>query len=159
MIRATIPEDTADLATIAESTGVFLPGDVQALRDVLDAYHAEAHSYGHECVTYLQDGRPIGFAYFAPVSMTDRTWELWWIAVSKLIQAKGVGATLLAYVEEAIRKEDGRLIVLDTSSLPSYDLTRRFYLKQGYDVIATIKDYYGDGHDKVMFGKRVSGKP
>ena len=46
----------------------------------------------------------IGFAYFAPAAMTDRTWYLYWIAVAKKTQAKGTGAALLHYTEEEIRK-------------------------------------------------------
>jgi GNAT superfamily N-acetyltransferase len=123
---------------------------------VLDDYHAEAEGYGHRCVTYEQEGRPIGFAYFAPSAMTDRTWDLWWIVVSKKIQAKGVGGKLLKHAEDAIRQDGGRLLVLDTSSLPSYDLTRRFYLKHGYDEAAVVKDYYADGHSKVIYSKRLA---
>jgi len=155
MIRATIPEDTPELLTISEGTGVFLPADIVTLREVLDDYHMEAKDYGHRCVTYVQHDRLIGFAYYAPASMTDRTWELWWIVVSKQIQAKGVGGKLLMHAEDAIRQENGRLLILDTSSLPSYDLTRRFYVKHGFEVAAVLKDFYADGHDKVIYGKRL----
>jgi len=88
--------------------------------------------------------------------MTDRTWDLWWIVVSKKIQARGVGGKLLKHVEDAIRQDGGRLLVLDTSSLPSYDLTRRFYLKQGYYEAAVVKDFYADGNSKVIYGKRLA---
>jgi len=35
-------------------------------------------------------------------------------------------------VEDAIRTQSGRVLWLETSSLPAYELTRRFYLKNGY---------------------------
>jgi GNAT superfamily N-acetyltransferase len=155
MIRPTLPADTPELLRMAEGTGVFSEADVVALREVLDAYHAEEEDYDHHCVTCVQEDVPIGFAYFAPASMTDRTWDLWWIVVNKHVQAKGVGGRLLRHVEETIRQEGGRLLVLDTSSLPSYELTRRFYLKHGYDEAAVVKDYYADGHGKVIYSKRL----
>ena len=155
MIRPTIPADTPTLTALAEGTGVFLPMDIQALREVLDDYHAENHREGHRAVTHEDNGRITGFAYYAPASMTDRTWYLWWIAVSKDIQAKGIGRTMLQHVEDAIRAENGRLLLLETSSLPSYELTRKFYLKNGYTVAAILKDYYADGNDMVYFGKRL----
>jgi ribosomal protein S18 acetylase RimI-like enzyme len=156
MIRPTTPEDTPALVALAEGTGVFLPHDIVALKEVLDDYHAFNHAEeGHESVTYLQHGQIIGFAYYAPASMTDRTWYLWWIAVSKDVQARGIGGKLLRHVEEAIRGARGRLLLLETSSLPSYELTRRFYLKHGYEQHAVIADYYGDGHDMVIFRKRL----
>src|SRR5947209_7978580 len=136
MIRPTVPEDTATLLTLSAGTGAFLPLEVEVLREVLDDYHAEAREAGHRCVTYEDGGQIIGFAYYAPASMTDRTWELWWIVVGKQTQARGVGGQLLRHIEDALRQEGGRLLILETSSLPSYDLTRRFYVKNHYTVMA-----------------------
>ena len=59
-------------------------------------------------------------------------------------------------VDEMTVNENGRLLLLETSSLPSYDLTRRFYVKHGYYTAATVKDFYADGHDKVIYGKRLA---
>src|SRR6266566_596091 len=118
MIRPTVPEDTPGLVALAEGTTVFKPLEIQALREVLDDYHAHEKEVGHRCVTYEKDGEIIGFAYYAPAAMTDRTWYLYWIAVSKQIQARGVGQELLRYVEEDIRGANGRILLIETSSLP-----------------------------------------
>ena len=156
MIRPTRPDDTPVLLAASESTQVFSPTDIQALREVLDDYHAVNQAEeGHRSITYEHDGQVIGFAYYAPASMTDRTWYLWWIVVGKQIQARGLGGRLLRAVEDDIRSVQGRLLLLETSSLPSYELTRRFYLKHGFEVAAVLKDYYSDGHNMVIFGKRL----
>jgi ribosomal protein S18 acetylase RimI-like enzyme len=156
MIRATRPDDTPVMIAMSEGTGVFSGLDIGALREVLDEYHAASHAEGHRSVAYEQDGRVIGFAYWAPAAMTDRTWYLWWIVVTKQIQARGIGGKLLRHAEEDIRHSGGRLLLLETSSLPSYELTRRFYLKNHYEVAAVLKDYYADGHDMVVFRKRLA---
>jgi ribosomal protein S18 acetylase RimI-like enzyme len=153
MIRPTVPEDTPTLLQIAEGTGVFKPMEIVALQEVLDDYHGGAQEEEHRSVTYEQDGHVIGFAYYAPASMTDRTWYLYWIAVGKTIQARGVGGALLHHVEEDIRKTGGRLLLIETSSLPHYDLTRRFYLKHGYEQTAQLRDFYADGDDMVVYRK------
>jgi ribosomal protein S18 acetylase RimI-like enzyme len=158
MIRPTTSADTPLLIETARGTGVFRPTELDALQEVLDDYHAYNHGHGHQAITYEQDGRVIGFAYYAPAAMTDRTWYLYWIAVSKQIQARGVGAQMLNHAEEAIRKEKGRILMLETSSLPTYDLTRKFYLKQGYEQAGVLKDYYTDGDDMVVFSKRITPK-
>jgi ribosomal protein S18 acetylase RimI-like enzyme len=154
MIRPTIPADTPILLAIAESTGVFKPMEIEALHEVLDDYHRENHQDGHKCVSYEKDGQVIGFAYYAPTAMTDRTWDLYWIAVSKQTHARGIGSALLKFVEEDIRREGGRQLFIETSSLPHYELTRRFYLKHGYEKACVQPDYYADGDDRVMFRKR-----
>jgi ribosomal protein S18 acetylase RimI-like enzyme len=45
--------------------------------------------------------------------------------------------------------------LIETSSLPHYGLTRKFYLKHGYEQTAILKDYYADGDDMVVFRKRM----
>src|SRR5439155_26143744 len=98
----------------------------------------------------------LGYAYYAPTPMTDRTWQLWWIAVTKQTQAKGIGSKLLKYVEDDIRSKRGRILLIETSSLPHYDPTRKFYLKHGYEQEAIMRDYYADGDNLVVFRKRLS---
>jgi ribosomal protein S18 acetylase RimI-like enzyme len=155
MIRPTRPDDTPVLLELATATGVFKPLEIQALREVLDDYHATNRAAGHVSVTYEQDGDTIGFAYYAPAAMTERTWYLYWIAVRPRLQARGVGTVLLRHAEEDIRRRQGRLFLIETSSLPHYELTRRFYLKHGYEVGAVLRDFYDDGDDMVVFRKRL----
>jgi ribosomal protein S18 acetylase RimI-like enzyme len=156
MIRPTVPSDSPALVALAQATGVFKPIEMEALQEVLDDYHDEMHRHGHRCVTYDQGGQIIGFAYYAPTAMTDRGWHLYWIAVSKQIQARGVGGELLSYVEEDIRRARGRQLLIETSSLPHYDLTRRFYLKHGYEQACVQPDYYADADDMVVFRRRFT---
>jgi GNAT superfamily N-acetyltransferase len=154
VIRPTVPEDTSALVALADETAMFKPAELQALREVLDDYHAANRFLGHCCVTQEEDGRIVAFAYYAPAAMTDRTWYLYWIAVRKDLQARGVGGALLRYVENDIRHlHDGRILLIETSSLPHYEPTRRFYLKHGYEQLAMLRDYYADGDDMVVFRK------
>ena len=110
MIRPTVPEDTPGLVALAEGTTVFKPLEIQALREVLDDYHAHEKEVGHRCVTYEKDGEIVGFAYYAPAAMTDRTWYLYWIAVVKDVQARGTGSRLLRHLEDDIRVVANRSI-------------------------------------------------
>jgi len=157
MIRPTVPGDTPSLLALAEGTGVFKPLEIEALKEVLDDYHAYNHTAGHRSVTAERDGRILGFAYYAPAAMTERTWYLYWIAVRKDEQARGTGGILLQHAETDIRALNGRVLFIETSSLPHYELTRRFYLKHGYDREAVLRDYYAAGDDMVVFRKRVEG--
>lgn len=158
MIRPTIPADTPALLELAEATGVFKPHELVALREVLDDYHDHNQALGHCSVTDETDGAILGFAYYAPASMTDRTWYLYWIAVRKAEQARGLGSALLRHAETEIAAQQGRVLLIETSSLPNYDLTRRFYRKHGYDQEAVLRDFYAEGDDMVVFRKRLSPK-
>jgi ribosomal protein S18 acetylase RimI-like enzyme len=156
MIRPTTPTDTDALVALAEGTRVFKPHELVALREVLADYFATNHADGHVSVTLEQDGRPIGFAYYAPAEMTDRAWTLWWIAVDKTVHAKGLGTRLLRKAETDVAAAGGRVLFVETSGLPNYELTRRFYLKHGYDLEATLRDYYAEGDDMVVFRKKMN---
>ncbi|MFO0841929.1 MAG: GNAT family N-acetyltransferase [Gemmataceae bacterium] len=155
--RPAQPDDTSTLKALTAGTGVFKPHEIDVLQEVLDGYHARAADSQHVAVVAEQGGRVVGYAYYAPDVMTDRTWYLYWIAVDKTLQAKGVGGRLLRHVEDDIRGRGGRLLLLETSSLPHYELTRKFYLKQGFDVAGVIRDFYSDGDSLVVFRKRLAG--
>ena len=155
MIRPTKPEDTPALLTLTEATGVFKPHEVQALDEVLSDYHATNHGLGHVSVTDERHGKIVGYAYYAPAAMTDRTWYLYWIAVDKTTQAKGVGGSLLRHAEDDARRRGARVLFIETSSLPNYELTRKFYVKHKYEVTGQLRDYYADGDDMVVFRKRL----
>ncbi len=155
MIRSATPADTDALVALANGTGVFQPYEIVALREVLDDFHATNKDDGH-VAKVLEDADGLaGFTYFAPVAMTDRTWELWWIAVDQSRQGRGLGKVLLADVEADLRRRGERLLLIDTSSLPHYEPTRSFYFKAGYSRAAQIPDFYRDGDDKVLFWKKL----
>jgi ribosomal protein S18 acetylase RimI-like enzyme len=154
MIRPTEPDDTTALVELARATGVFKASEVTALREVLDDYHARERALGHRAVVLELDDKPAGFTYYAPSDMADRAWYLWWIAVDPGMQAKGLGSVLLRHAEAEIREAGARLVLIETSSLPRYEPTRRFYLRHGYEVYGVLPDFYADGDDMVVFSKR-----
>jgi ribosomal protein S18 acetylase RimI-like enzyme len=156
MIRPTLPADTPALLTLTQRTGVFKPFEIDALKEVLDDYYATNQAEGHVAITWEEDGQVLGFAYYAPASMTDRTWYLYWIAVTRATQARGIGGQLLRHAEADVRGRNGRVFFIETSSLPHYEPTRRFYLKHGYEVAGVLRDYYADGDDMVVFRKRLA---
>jgi ribosomal protein S18 acetylase RimI-like enzyme len=156
MIRPIRLPDTPGLLRLAEETGVFKPLEMQALEEVLQDYHVLAESLGHRAIGYERDARLLGFAYYAPEDMTDRTWNLWWIVVGKAHQSAGIGTELLEQVENDIKEQRGRLLLIETSSLASYEPSRRFYRKHGYGEAAVLADYYADGDDMIVFRKRLA---
>jgi hypothetical protein len=47
------------------------------------------------------------------------------------------------------------LIVIETSTRPQYEPTRGFYLRCGYELAASIADFYAPGDGKAMYVKRL----
>ncbi len=155
MIRPTLPSDTPALIDLSVETNVFKPIEIVALGEVLDDYHAHNHAHGHVSVTFDEAGKILGYAYYAPAAMTDRTWYLYWIAVTPRRQGHGIGGKLLEHAEHDIGHRGGRLLLIETSSLEHYGLTRKFYTKHRYKIAAVVGDFYADGDDMMVFGKRL----
>lgn len=154
VIRPTVPKDTPTLIEIAEGTGIFRPLEIDALDEVMSDYYAGNRALGHKALALEVGGRIVGFTYHAPAAMTDRAWYLYWIAVEKSGQARGLGGRLLRAVEGDIVNAGGRVLFIETSGLPHYEPTRRFYIKHGYEQDAVVHDYYAPGDHMVIFRKQ-----
>lgn len=103
----------------------------------------------------LDDGEPVAVAYFAPERMASGTWNLYLIAVRTDRQGKGYGTLLMEHVERALAREGVRVLIVETSGLPSFERTRAFYDRCGYDREARIREFYQAGEDKIVFRKAL----
>ncbi len=98
---------------------------------------------------------PMAIAYCAPERLTDGTYNLYLIAVHKDFQGSGIGSELLNYVEYLLKSNGERVLLVETSGLPEFELTRKFYEKCNYNREAVIRDFYREGEDKVVFWKKL----
>lgn len=158
ILRSAVPADTPALISLAIATELFLPDEVGPLREMLDDLHAGRSGDDQRVQVWADEPAdpPVGVVYFAPNEMTDRTWDLLWIAVSPNRQGRGIGGELIRFAEAHIRAAGGRLLIVDTSSLPRFEATHAFYGGHGYAEVARIPDYYADGDGKVVFAKRIA---
>jgi ribosomal protein S18 acetylase RimI-like enzyme len=109
---------------------------------------------GHQFIVNDENGIS-GSAYYAPEVFADGVYNLYFIGVTPENQGTGVGGELLEFVENDIRKKGARMLLIETSSKPTFEKTWNFYLKYRYEKEATIRDYYGVGDDKIIFRKKV----
>lgn len=158
MIRPSLPEEVDTFVEIARATGMFSPAEVDSLREVYDDFFDDNCEDGDQCLTLLEDGKITGFTYFGPDNIAVGSWELWWIVVDKSVQGTGRGGQLLREAEKRAFEAQGRLMFIDTSSLPRYEPTRRFYLKHSYEQEAVLREYYAPGDDKVIYRRVLSAK-
>jgi ribosomal protein S18 acetylase RimI-like enzyme len=96
-----------------------------------------------------------GYVLFGPTPLAEGVFDLYWIAVDPKRQGQGFGQLLLRFVETDVRRRDGRMLLIETSSKRSYAPTVRFYQRAGYREISRIKDFYRIEDDKVVFSKSL----
>ena len=101
----------------------------------------------------------IGYACYGATPDTDRTWDLYWIAVDPSAQGSGSGTTLLSEVERRLSGLNARMLVVETSSRSDYAATRAFYTARGYGEAATVRDFYAPADDRIIFTKRFPNAP
>jgi len=96
-----------------------------------------------------------GYVCFGATPLADGVFDLYWIAVDPKQQGQGFGQLLLRFVENEVRRQRGRMLLIETSSKETYAPTIRFYRRSGYDEISRIKDFYRIEDDKVVFCKKL----
>ena len=157
MIRPVTPADSAAVAALAISSGLF-PADASGFLDKMMAdYFAANQAEGHLCVIDAE-AESLGVVYYQPALATDRTWFLTMIAVRADRQGQGRGAALMEHIEQALRTGGQRLLLVETSGLPSFERTRAFYANLGYGQEARVRDYYAAGEDMVLFRKVLNAE-
>jgi len=155
MIITAIAADGPQIREIAARAGVFSQEEVECVSDLLEDYLTVGPTVGGYSFLVEREGdRVFGFACYGPRDLTSGVFDLYWIAVDSNTHRTGVGRKLLSATEEAVRQAGGRMLIAETSGTPHYEPTRKFYLGMGYAAEATIRDFYTEGDDLVIFVKR-----
>ncbi len=158
------PLETSDRNRIHDiliATARFTDDEVRCAMELVDKALNEPKR-GEYIVHVVEDApgngtHPVaGFVCFGATPLTDGVFDLYWIAVDPKRQGQGVGQILLRFVENEVRVQRGRMLLIETSSKESYGPTLRFYLRSGYDEISRIKDFYRVEDDKVVFCKKLA---
>ena len=147
--------DKPALMQILRHTPEFKPYEVVVAEEVIDGYLQDPQGTGYHTLV-ADDGRLAGYICFGETPCTEGTWDIYWVAVAGDMRGKGIGGALTKAAEADIKKARGRLILIETSSLPMYENTRRFYLGQKYELVARIPDFYSPGDDLLIMQKRLS---
>jgi len=156
-IRPLLEKDRAKLLSILIKTRAFTSAEIDVAMELIDIVLKDhiQKDYQIDCVGDDED-LAIGYICYGPTPMTRGTFDLYWIAVDPDFQEQGVGSKLLGFLDERVKVRGGRMILADTSTIPQYEKTQRFYVKNGFQEVARIPDYYHSGNDRITFCKRLN---
>ena len=144
-----MPADKSAISEVAVDSGLFPAEHVGELGGMMDE-QLGAEAEGHHWIVKTSDGgQVLAAAYYAPEALTDGTWNSYFIAVREAAKGTGLGSALLQHVEEASHKSTPspqapgpllcsrprqnrqRVLLIETSGLDGFALTRRFTQKRG----------------------------
>jgi ribosomal protein S18 acetylase RimI-like enzyme len=158
-IRPLFEKDRATLLSMLIKTRAFTSAEIDVAMELIDIVLKDRmqKDYQIDCVVDDRD-LAIGYICHGPTPMTQGTFDLYWIAVDPEFQEQGAGSKLVSFLEEGVKARGGRMILADTSTIPHFEKTKKFYLKNGFHEVARIPDYYHPGSDRITFCRRLNHK-
>ncbi len=158
MIRGIEKRDRPALKTILQAQKHFKPAEIRVALEIIDLALTQSNQSDYSMGIAEGEGGDIqGYICYGKAPLTDAVYDLYWIVVHPEFWNQGTGASLLRYAEKDVKGRQARLFLIETSSLPAYEIPRLFYLKHQYKELATVKDYYAVGDHKIIFGKILNG--
>ena len=154
-IRPAARPDRERIHEILAATARFTRQEIGWAMELVDLVLSNPEKREYEAHV-LDDGNVQGYVLFGPTPMSEDVFDLYWIAVDPKQQGQGLGQLLLRFVENEVRRQSGRMLLIETSSKRSYAPTVRFYQRAGYREISRIKDFYRIEDDKVVFSKTLT---
>lgn len=150
-IRPVTKSDIDGLKQVVDSSGLF-PSEYL---DEMTADYFDNPRTQDIWFTYIENNNQVAIGYCVPEKFTDGTYNLLAIGVSKDTQRLGIASQMMNYIEQRLKQNDGRILIVETSSDDAQMGARNFYKKIGYMQAAVIKDFWKDGEDKIVFWKKL----
>jgi GNAT superfamily N-acetyltransferase len=148
------PPDKPPVLALVRATGMFTPAEISVAEELIDIYLGVPEQKDYRVVVIEDDRKGVaGYMTWGPTPLADDAYDLYWMAVAPAEQGKGRGKALVRWLEAEVKNRGGRMIVIETSSQPRYDPTRRFYLGLDYKEVARVPEFYRPGDDRVIYAK------
>lgn len=155
MIRPIADKDRGQLLELVRLQDNFSALEVEVATEVIDDTLNPTKNDYFILVALGEAEKVIGFICYGAIPMTDRRFDLYWVAVDPTVGRQGVGRQLLAKMEAILAAAGPAKVYVDTSSTRGYDRARYFYEKNGYRVACVLIDFYRDGDDKLVYVKEL----
>lgn len=149
-LRPALASDLPALEAVIAATGLF---PAEMLPDMIAPF-LEGNAAGERWLV-AGEASAQGVAYAVPERMTEGCWNLLLLAVHPAAQRQGIGGALVSGLQQELAEEGARLLLVETSDLPSFADVQAFYRAQGFRQEAAIRDFYRAGEGKIILTRRL----
>ncbi|MCL6445561.1 MAG: GNAT family N-acetyltransferase [Alicyclobacillus sp.] len=149
--------------------------DYDAVINIISEYNKEhgeiAKSEFYECffganeekqtfhVAVTEEGKVVGVMGYKPDRQgAEGVYWAVWLYIHPTYRRLGIATKLWRSIEEALVKLGGRKCYLDVGNEHDQPEAVAFHKRQGFTVEGIMKDYWRDGEDMMLFGKRLKPK-
>jgi len=147
-------EDRKRLEEILISSGYFYDFEIRTALELADETISKGmEESGYYWFKATEGNEVLAFANYGKNDFSVHSWELYWIAVHQDFRNRKIGRVLLKAIEEKVKQAGGRILWIETSGRPLYASTEEFYKRNGYELQASLKDFYGPGDPKQIYAR------
>ena len=154
-IRRVEAQDRGAILQLLAGTGAFESHELDVALELVDTALNKPEQQDYLTYVLEVEDEIVAYACFGKNPMTKSTYDLYWIATRADRSRQGHGQALFRFTEQEIARRGGRLLVIETSSKPSYAGSRHFYDRVGCECAARLRDFYDVGDDRVIYCKRI----
>jgi GNAT superfamily N-acetyltransferase len=148
------PEDITKIEEILRSTDFFYEFEINTALEIADETISEGmEESGYYWIQATDEDGLVAFANYGKNEFSTHSWELYWIAVHNSSRHKKLGSAILNAVENNVIKLGGKILWIETSGRPLYASTEGFYKRNGYELAASLQDFYGPDDPKQIYVK------
>ena len=155
MIRKLESADKTNLIELINKINLFSEEEKEVAAELIfEAIEKPGQKY-YNIFVFEESGKILGYHCTGKRALTDGVFDLYWIVVDPNYQGRGIGKKLLAHAEDFAKANGGRMILVETSSKDDYVNTRMFYLRNKYEELVQINDFYSEGNNLIIFNKII----
>lgn len=131
------------------------PGIPESLRRDLARWHAAGKPDTERYFVAAGDDEVVGLVGFQPDAwgVRDISWLVWGY-IDPVRQRQGIGDMLFDHAEQILVKRGIRKIYLDVGNADAHVAAINFHERRGYAREGHLPDFWRDGEDFIIFGKR-----
>lgn len=155
LIKGIKQGDKDELRTILESTGFFYDFEVDTALGLVDETCSKGDDAGYFWMKIAEEGKVVAFATYGNNPCSVHSFDLYWIAVREEARGKHYGKNLLDAIEKDVLERGGKILWIETSGRSLYKPTEAFYMSRGYELAASLKDFYGPADPKQIYRKEL----
>jgi ribosomal protein S18 acetylase RimI-like enzyme len=134
---------------------VFQPREIAVAIELLEDNLTKKEQSEYKFIFAECGSATIGYICYGPITMTEAGYDIYWIAVQKDAQGRGVAGLLMDEAQGHIIECGGRFVYIETSAKEIYKPARELYIKHGCTCVATVPHYYAENDDKAVFMKII----
>ena len=155
-VREVEKKDKTAIISIIKRTENLTQAEVSCAIELLEAYLSGRDKGDYRSVCAADKGAPLGYACYGADGIATGVYDVYWVIVDPKQRGKGMGKLLMRHIEALLHKAGARKMIVETSSLSTYEAARGFYEGAGFAKEAVLKDFFKPGDDKLIYVKNLS---